>query len=604
MTDTEQFATRLRRFSRRRRGLLNAALSYRLGFRALTVGVLVLVVLGGLSPWALFNLALFAGLALFLLGLGTVLLRQWTRFRSPLEEAFHLEHLAGNLNSRVISAWDFLETDTRTPLTRRVIETARHDLEAGHEARLDSGPRNQSRLRFLAALVMFVCVGLTPLFDLGRVGENFRRSWLLLREFFFPVAYVLTPDAGTHIYRLGEKVQVRLKLPERQYPQVRLVKSQGDQVQPQELTLGADATASTEVTSDVETEYRLHFEFGDRRSDELHLVFTTPPALVNMQTELIYPAYTRLLPRSLDGIQQRLLGLPGTRMTLGFTFSKELEEASFTWEGEDAPRLPLEVVGRFATVSLLHREARRARLQVRDVHGFELEAPLLIDFEVQTDEKPVVLLPRHLKDDMPVLEEGAKLFGFGVQASDDFGITRVVLKWQKTTVDNTTTVLDRGEVERLISPVQPKVLVNFDKVFAGLGPKPGDKVSFTVEAHDNLSPGKPQVTVSRRCSLFVFQEALGGLSIKELGLGSGMEPGQERIPKSTRATTVKAPEGLRTREAVWNQFEADVNSGTRPPTLHGEHGPATRDYFRLLSTLKPPEEPAPGKGPKVPPGKP
>ena len=51
-----------------------------------------------------------------------------------------------------------------------------------------------------------------------------------------------------------------------------------------------------------------------------------------------------------------------------------------------------------------------------------------------------------------------------------------------------------------------------------------DKVSFTVEAHDNLAPGKPQVTVSRRCSLFVFQEALGGLSIKELGLGSQIAP--------------------------------------------------------------------------------
>ena len=108
-------------------------------------------------------------------------------------------------------------------------------------------------------------------------------------------------------------------------------------------------------TSDAETEYRLHFEFGDSRTEDVQLVFTTPPTLVNMQTELSYPAYTRLLPRSLEGMQQRLLGLPGTRMTLGFTFSKELQEAYFTWEGDET-RLPLEVVGRYATVNLLHRE--------------------------------------------------------------------------------------------------------------------------------------------------------------------------------------------------------------------------------------------------------
>ena len=37
----------------------------------------------------------------------------------------------------------------------------------------------------------------------------------------------------------------------------------------------------------------------DRKTEEMTLVFTTPPALVNMQTELVYPSYTRQPPRSL-----------------------------------------------------------------------------------------------------------------------------------------------------------------------------------------------------------------------------------------------------------------------------------------------------------------
>ncbi len=292
-----------------------------------------------------------------------------------------------------------------------------------------------------------------------------------------------------------------------------------------------------------------------------------------------------------------MLALPGTRITLGFTFTKDLQEATITWD--DGSRLPLEVVGRYATINLLHRERRTARVQVKDIHGFTMENEVLIDFDVQNDEKPVVLLPRHLKAEMPFLEEGAKLFGFGVQASDDFGITRVVLKWRKTTLDNQSTVLDRGDVERLISPVQPKVLVNYDKVFAGLGLRPGDRISFEVEAYDNRAPteGGIQKTTSRSCWLYVHQEALGGLAIKELGLGTGFESGQERIAKSTRTTSVKAPEGLRTKEQVWNQYEAPITTGTRPQTVRGEHGQATRDYFRLLSTLKEPE----AQQPQIPP---
>lgn len=595
MNEMQWFKDRLSRFSSARRWLLNAALAYRLGTVALVGGVLALLLLSGWLPGPLVNLALFGMLVLFLLGLAIVLLLRWTRFRSPLVEAFQIEKLAGGLNSRVISSWDFLTVGLDSPLTRRVVQQARADLEAPHEKRLDRAARDRRRLWFAGVLVVFIGLGLTPCFSFGRVAGNFRNS---LFDFLYPLRFSVFPEPGTHIFRVGQQVEVGVLLPGRPDVLTYLVALEGKE---EKLTLlpWQEGRSATTLTSDAETEMHLRFDLAGRRTEEITLVFTNPPTLVNMQTELVYPAYTRLLPRSLDGVQQRLLALAGTQITLGFTFSKELQEAVLIWEGEDAPPLPLSVVGRYATVNLLHRLPRKARLQVRDVHGFEMETPLLIDFDVQTDEKPVVLLPRHLKEDMPLLAEGTKLFGFGAQATDDFGITRVVLRWQKATVDNPNAVQDRGEVERLISPVQPKVLVNYEKVFGGMELRPGDRISFTVEAYDNLTP-KPQMTVSRRCSFFVYQEALSGLNIKELGLGNPMDPGQARIPKATRATTVKAPEGLRTKENVWNQFEAPLTTGTLPPTVRGEHGQATRDYFRLLSTLKDPEaQPAP-KEPKKP----
>lgn len=592
MTDLHDFRIRLRRFSRKRRGLLNAITGYRLGKRAVWAGVLALLLLTGWLPGTFLNAGLFLAFAACLLAIAVIGIIRYVRFRSELEEAFHLEALAGNLNSRIVSAWDFLARNVGTPLTRAVITRAADDLQLEHETRLDRSTRNWQAQHFYAWLTVLVILGCTPWFSFLRLAENGRHTWFALGQYLFPVHYVLEPAPGTHVHRVGTPVEVKLQFQRQGYPQVTLISQSGEETGRTDLTVDADGLARTTIRGDVEAEQLLHFEFGDRRTEDVTLIFTLPPTLVNMQTELVYPPYTRLLPRSLEGVQQRLLGLPGTRMTLGFTFSKELAAAELTWD--DGQKLPLETTGRFATASLLHNQARQATLQVQDIHGFTLEAPLSIDFALQLDEKPQVLLPGHLKEDMPLLESAARLFGFGVQAQDDFGVTRLVLKWQKSTVDSPTNVRERGEIERLISPEQPKVVLAFEKIFANTPLKPGDKVTITVEAYDNRRPDR-QVTVSRRCSFFVYQEELAGLMVKELGFGKGMEFARERIAKSTRATAVKEPEGIRTKENVRNEFEANVASGTRPPTVRGQHGQATQDYFRLLSTVKYQDEEKPKK---------
>jgi hypothetical protein len=249
---------------------------------------------------------------------------------------------------------------------------------------------------------------------------------------------------------------------------------------------------------------------------------------------------------------------------------------------------------------LLHNKARQAKLQVRDLHGLAMDYPLLMDFELQNDEKPQLVLPRHLKEDMPVLEPAVALFGLGARAQDDYGVTRCVLRWRKSTVDAPTSVQDQGEVERLISPAQRTAVVNFDKVFAGLTLKPGDKVTFEVEAYDNRTPEK-QVTRSRRFSFFVYQPELDSLTIKELGFGGAGEVIEGRMAKSVRATTVKAPEGLRTREQVWNEHQAKIASSAQAPTVRGEFGQATQDYFKLLSKVPYATDEQPAQTPIEPP---
>lgn len=589
MDARQWFSARLRRFSRVRRHLLNAALAYRLAAAGALCGLATLIVLSGWLPGSALNLLLFAAACTIWLGLLVRYATRRSHFRSELDEAFRVESLVGGLNSRLISAWDFLHWPGEEPLVAAVIRTARADLELDVERRLDRRPRDMQRRRFAVALLLLVICSITPWFGIHRLSANLLRSWSDTYDWLFPVQFALEPGPGRQVRRLGESVDLVLSFQRRSYDQVKLVVQQGDEPAAEKL-LDVDEHGHVRyrLTSPVEADYQVRFAFGRRETDPLQCIFTTAPALVNMQTEVVAPAYTGQLPRSLEGVQQRLLGLPGTRLTLGFTFSKDLESATIVWD--DGQELPLEILGRFASVGLLHNQPRQARVQVRDVHGLELADPLLIDFELQTDEKPQVMLPKHLKEDMPILAEGLPLFGFGARAQDDYGVTRCVLRWQKSTVDSPSTILEQGEIERLVSPSQRSVAVTFEKIFEGLSLKPGDKVSFDLEATDNRAPQK-QTNRSRRCSLFVYQEDLGKLTIAQLGFGGARDLAEARIPKSQKATAVKSPEGIRTREQVRNEFLGDVQTSTQAPVVRGEFGRATQDYFRVLSTAKYEDEP-------------
>ncbi|MDP6503580.1 MAG: hypothetical protein QF886_08200 [Planctomycetota bacterium] len=581
MQEQPKFEQRIQQFSTVRRAVVNAALLLRLGSLGLACGVFSLVVLSGWLPNAFVNVALFMAAAVYLFSLLILLLVRWDRFCSFLAEAFEMERLVGGLNSRLVCALDFLHSNWQTPLTEAVVERAGNDLQQRFEENIDRTERDQRGRQFASWLVVFLVIGCTPWFGFGRLAANFSDSWNAVYEFMFPVEYEVSPEYGRHVRLLGKEFKVGLQFKRRGFDQVSLVMTLPEGEERMVLSV-KDGLAVHTLTSDVEKEYRLHFEFGERKTGVLDLIFTTRPSLVNMQTELVYPNYTRMLPRTLEGIQQRLLALTGTRIGLGFTLSKELDFAIITWE--DGEELPLEVLGRFSTVSLMHSRARRASFQVMDIHGYDLEIPLLIDFEIQRDEKPRLYLPRYVKNEMAFLGEAAGMFGFGARLQDDYGITRSILKWQKSTVDNPTSIVDRGEIERLISPPRRKAVVSYEKTFASLNLKPGDRVSFQVEAHDNRYPDR-QVTKSRRSSFFIYQEDLGGLSIAELGFGSGAQLARGRIAKSRKGTLVREPAGLRNKERFQNEFESTVSTSTQAPTVRGEHSQATKDYFRLLSNL-------------------
>jgi hypothetical protein len=576
------FIRRIRRFAATRRRGANATRGYAALAQGATLVTAGLLVLSGwiTNPFVTFGLFVAGGLGL--LAVLVRLLRGIERRRSDLREALGMETLVGGLNSRLISALDFLERPQPSELTGAVIEQAGDDLRAGFEKLIDRRELRRQRVRGLLALAACAAIGCTPWFGFGRMAATWDDAWFAVREALFPIRYTLTPPPGKPVIaKIGTAVPVSIRFSRPGYKRVTLT-DELTGADPSRTTLEVDTalTAGTTLDSRSECEHRLQFDFGRRRSEELAVIFALPPALVNAQTELIYPTYTRLLPKDLEGLQDRLTALAGTKITMGFTFTKSIEQAALTWDSGE--RVPLFVGGRFASLELIHTRPGRATLDVTDIHGFSLEQPHVMQFEVVEDERPRLFVPGFLKQDMPTLAEGLKTFGFGVRAEDDYGITRFVLRWSKSTVENRDEILEKGEIERLVSPARQRVTMDFSNAFENLEVQPADVIAFQVDAYDNREP-TPQKVTSAAFSLFIYVPSLGDIAAPDDPTFGGLGGRRGRIPPATRETAMGQPQSLKTTEQVVNEFEAPITGNARLPPLRGAIGRTTRRYFQALA---------------------
>ena len=588
-----RYVRRIRAFSRMRRRLVNGALAFRCGTTMLGMVAALLVVPAMWADAPLLDAGLLAAATILFVALATGYLWRRVRFRGELSEAFRMEALAVDLNSRLISALDFLASGNDTPLTAFVIEAAGRDLEAvPFEDRLDRVPWKRSRFNFLGALALTLLLGATPWFGFGRLWARAGEAWGAVREIVFRTEWQITPAPGRHIRQIGETVEVTLRFT--RHPPARVTAVQDE---PGRRTVSAtrttmpvasDGTVRVRLRGDTESVRRMVFEFGRRtvRTRPVELLFTTAPVIEDMQIDLVPPAYTRQPPRELSGVQTRIAGLPGTRVSLGLTFSKSLAAAGLRFDA-DPEEIPLDIAGRFATIQFVISEGRRARIQVKDVHGFALSHPYTLDIDVLADEPPHIVAPGFLKADMPIKAEALHSFGFGVRAWDDYGVARTVLKWQQATLDNRDAVRAQGEVERANTPPLAAVVPEFLNVFAELKAQPGDYISFRVEATDNRDPN-PQTVATPTFSFFVHQDDLGGGAMSQNeDLMSGAfwgSKGRQRLERHRTATEVPLPTDLRSVSQWESDYEANVTSRSRAPTVRGDFGSSVERYFKILST--------------------
>jgi hypothetical protein len=598
----QHFDARLGRFGRARRAVKNGALVFGTGVRALGVGIGVLILLRGWawssSPFVNAGIDAIPAVAaaVLLVGLLAGLIRRWERRRRPLSEAFHAEALEGDLNSRLISAVDFLDRPQPTPLTDAVIQRASQDLERPFEKRLDRSARNRALWRFAGLLALFVSLGLTPWFHFARVDNTVRLCAANLREFLFPTRFEVFP--GTTVFLIGAQPEVGLRFTRFRYPRVTMLTEQTDRegVTTNILTVTDSGRAAATLQTTVERQYRIRFAFGNRVTEPMALTFTTSPMIENMQVELVYPLYTRLMPKEIEGVVDRVTALGGTRINLGYVFNKPLRSAMLTFEdGTNVVRMPLDVVGRFASVSFVHSRESRAQLQVEDIHGFRLDPPQAIEFGVTADNPPKLIIPSWLKQDMPVTIEGLADFTFGVRVEDDFGASRCRVRWWQSTAEDPGREIPGEPIERVFLPPRPTAVAAFENLFRDQAQTlmekgaEGNIFKFMVEAFDNHDP-QPQMSASAPFSIFITgrmeEIGLAGAGVVVAG-GNRFSSGGQRATRQYGSR--EPPKGIGLPEKLatagrGGDFKADRDSEARAHP--GGVSDAAINYGKTLSGAK------------------
>jgi len=165
---------------------------------------------------------------------------------------------------------------------------------------------------------------------------------------------------------------------------------------------------------------------------------------------------------------------------------------------------------------------------------------------------------------------------------DDYGVSKCVLSWKKSTLDNPARVTQQGDIERAVSPPLRKVIQPFQKIFESMSVTPGDLIQFKVKVYDNCAP-RAGTAESETVWLYVYQDDLDDLAIASLHFGRGALE-RARISKSKRATSLKAPAGAFPKERVWNEYDAKIETATKAPVIPGNYAQAVKDYLRLIST--------------------
>ena len=223
------------------------------------------------------------------------------------------------------------------------------------------------------------------------------------------------------------------------------------------------------------------------------------PIVGDLSITYLYPAYTALPPRVEEGTAGDLHAPRGTEVRISARADRDLDQAFAVLNGA---AVKLDATGpghRLLSGTFALTQAGHWSLRFADARGRTIAEGPPRPIEIVADAAPQVAIEAPTQRVLEVDPQGRVPIGWS--ATDDYGLTQVTLVTLKAggKEERVSLQAPQGGVKRLRG--------TYAWELAALSLRPGDKVSYYLEAKDNDAVDGPQRGVSATQSIKVFSAA-------------------------------------------------------------------------------------------------
>ncbi len=234
---------------------------------------------------------------------------------------------------------------------------------------------------------------------------------------------------------------------------------------------------------------------GDSAAPQIEL----SPIAGDLSITYLYPAYTGLPPRTEEGTAGDLRAPRGTEVRLAARADRDLAQAFAVVNGA-AVKLDAQGAGhRQLSGTLQLTQPGQWSLRFTDARGRTIAQGPARPIEIVADQAPQATIEAPKQAVLEVDPQGRVPIAWS--AADDYGLTQVTLVWQRAGSKEERVVLQ--------TPAAPAKRLRgaYAWELAPLRLRPGDRVSYHVEAKDNDAVDGPQRGVSATQAIKVFSAA-------------------------------------------------------------------------------------------------
>lgn len=278
--------------------------------------------------------------------------------------------------------------------------------------------------------------------------------------------------------------------------------------QTHQFTLEADPRNRahfSRVIQSVQEPFTYVIRLGDATSPSFRVTTTPRPAVVSIECEQVYPAYTRLgtAPRGLGDLTL----LAGSRLKVKITTNRNITKGVLRSVGVEK-ETPLRINEKnrrelTGTLDVPAKDLTGFSIDMVDENGVAGKGDAVYRIDLVPDRPPTIRITEPERREELITQQGSLTVGF--EAADDFGISKVELHYKTGQDENSpvsTVSFDLG------GQADKNVSRRFEWKIKTLNPHPveGAVIEYWLEATDTNTVTGPGVTATDHYQVKVVSE--------------------------------------------------------------------------------------------------